>query len=71
MYNTRFKYGFKSRMKYIYLLCSDNQLEVRSWNVKMQHLNTIPIAPIEMEYDEILEQIGEKSVMILLYKEYS
>lgn len=47
-------------MKYIYLFCRDNQLEVCSWNVKMQHLNTIPIAPNEMEYDEILEQIGEK-----------
>lgn len=60
MYKTSFPHGFKSRMKYIYLFCRDNQLEVRSWNVKMQHLNTIPIAPNEMEYDEILEQIGEK-----------
>lgn len=26
----------------------------------MQRLNTIPIAPAELEYDEILEQIGKR-----------
>lgn len=26
----------------------------------MQRLNTIPIAPAELEYDEILEKIGRR-----------